>query len=377
MLGAWLAGCGAPVAAPPGDATSASDATPAYQQLEGEALGTSWHVQWSAAPRATAAAVEVAVVDALRQVDEAMSTWRDDSDLARVRAGHGPVVVREETADVVRAGLALAEATGGAFDPTVQPLVELWGFHGAPRTTWPTDAELDAARAQVGWDRVGLGRDGQGLPVVDAAGTALDLSAIAKGHAVDRVGLALSALGVADWFVEVGGEVRAAGASPRGTPWRVGIDAPNGAHDPGAELVATVDLANAALATSGNYRQRYRVDGREVHHTLDPRTGLPAASPVLSASVVAPDCQTADGWATALMVLGPEQGLPLIEARPELDAWLVVEDGRGRRAVASSGMNRWLATSTLGPLTHGDVPPDAPAAAVSQPPSAAGDAATP
>lgn len=320
-----LTACGAPQAVP---ATG-------YTRLAGEGLGTTWVVQWSDVPGVYDTAVREAVLAALRDVDEGMSTWRDDSDLARVRAREGPVAVREDTAFVVREALALAQATGGAFDPTVQPLVELWGFHGGPRQAWPDDEELAAARARVGWQRVSVVLDG-GQATVDAGGTALDLSAIAKGHAVDRVLHAVAALGATDIFVEVGGEVRAAGRSPRGGPWTVGIEAPDPGGAPQAAVVATTALANAAMATSGNYRTAYALDGRPVHHTLDPRTGLPAKERVLSATVIAPDCRTADGWATAMMVLGTA-GLPLIEARPMLDAWLVLPDGR---VAATAGAER-------------------------------------
>ncbi|MCB9664988.1 MAG: FAD:protein FMN transferase [Alphaproteobacteria bacterium] len=319
---------------------------PEYASLQGKGLGTSWTVRWSAAGNVEAPAVEDAVLAALRDVDEGMSTWRDDSDLAAVRRGPGAVAVRADTAFVVRQALALAEETGGAFDPTVQPLVELWGLHGAPRTTWPSDEELGAARAQLGWARVAV-TDGPDGAAVDAGGTALDLSAIAKGHAVDRVVGALGALGVTDLMVEVGGEVRAHGRSPRGGAWVLGVDRPVVGSQPGEGLVATVRLANAAMATSGNYRTAYEVEGRTVHHTLDPRTGLPASARVLSATVVAPDCRTADGWATALMVLGPEEGLPLLSRHPDLEAWVVVADGDGWRTASTPGMDALLASTSL------------------------------
>lgn len=330
-----LAGCAAPV----DPATPRSPVeSEALNELRGEALGTTWMVKWRGS---VGADVQPVVEAVLAEVDQRMSTWRDDSELLAVRAGPGPVPVSEETAMVVREALVLAEATGGAFDPTVQPLVELWGFHGKRRTDPPSEAELAEALAQVGWDRVELGRDPSGRPTVDAHGAALDLSAIAKGHAVDRVSNALSAMQLADHLVEVGGEVRASGTGPQGA-WKLGIDRPEEGLAPGQELAAVAALTNAAMATSGNYRNTYEIDGQRVVHTLDPRTGRPALGTVASATVVAPDCRTADGWATALMVLGPEQGLPLIEARPDLDALLLVVDGDGFAVERSSGMGAWL-----------------------------------
>lgn len=308
-------------------------------RLQGEAMGTTWSVTWLGEGPAEAEA-EARIVSTLQAIDAAMSTWRDDSELSAVRRGPGPVPVGEETYAVVRAALELAEATDGAFDPTVEPLMELWGFRGNPRSEPPDDDAVAAALASVGWRRVGLERIA-GVPHVDAGGTALDLSAIAKGHAVDRVSGELSALGATDHLVEIGGEVRAAGAGPSGA-WRLGVDQPIEGGVPGRQLAATVRLSNAGLATSGNYRNTYLVDGQRLAHTMDPRTGRPHASAVLSASVIAPDCRAADGWATALMVLEPEAGLRLIEARPGLEALLLVSDGSGLAARRSSGMGAWL-----------------------------------
>lgn len=325
---ALAAGCQAPDA-------------PSFGQVSGNALGTTWTVRWAPVDAPDAGEVEAVTDRVLAEVDAAMSTWRDDSELMRVRQGPGPVVVSEDTAAVVAAALDVAAATGGAFDPTVQPLMALWGLHGTPRTTWPTDDELDAARAQIGWSRVVVGR-GPGGPTVDADGTTLDLSAIAKGHAVDRVFVALAAAGAADLLVEVGGEVRSAGRSPRGGAWSVGIDRPVVGRVPGQDLVGVANLTNLAVATSGNYRSRVEIEGRTVHHTMDPRTGMPAVSPARSATVIAPDARAADAWATVLMVLG-EGGLPLVAARPGLEAWLLVEGDDGSLSVrATDGATRHI-----------------------------------
>lgn len=310
-------------------------------QLGGSALGTTWTVKY-AEKEAAEAEVKAAVDEALRAVDEAMSTWRSDSELSRLRAIDGPMVVSESTHEVVASALEVASASGGAFDPTVQALVELWGFQGARRQDLPSEEALEAARAQVGWERVRLGRNDDGQPWIDDGGTSLDLSAIAKGYAVDRVSHALSRLGLANHMVEVGGEVRAHGGGPSGAGWRLGIDRPEPGGLPGHRLEAVVRLTNSALATSGNYRNAYEIDGKRVVHTFDPRVGRPVESPVASATVVAPDCTTADAWATALMVLGPDVGMRLVEARPDMEALLLVAEGDQFRSVESSGMADFL-----------------------------------
>lgn len=333
----FAVGCSTPELAPQAEAPAVA----AVQQLTGEALGTTYTVKYLVGEIADDD-VAAGVREALASVDAAMSTWRPDSDLSRVRATPGPVVVSEATVEVVEEALSLAEASGGAFDPTVQPLVELWGIHGERRQDVPSAQELAAVMAQVGWERIVVGRDPEGRPTVDAGGTALDLSAIAKGYAVDRVSWALSRLGVANHMVEVGGEVRAHGMGPTGTGWRLGIDRPEEGLAPGAQLEAVVRLTNAALATSGNYRNAYVVDGTRIVHTLDPRVGRPVESGIASATVVAPDCTTADAIATALMVLGEEAGMALIEGRPQVEALLLVLDEGEFRAVKTSGMDAFL-----------------------------------
>jgi len=309
-----------------------------YQRAAGEAFGTTWHVTWRgpAVPE-----VEAAVVATLARVDERMSSWREDSELSEIRRSDGPVVVSEETAEVVQAALELASATDGAFDPTVEPLMRLWGFRGGRLEHAPDDAAIEAARARVGFHRVEVFRHG-GVPLVQGDGTALDLSAIAKGHAVDAIALSLSRLGAADHLVEVGGEVRVAGRGPSG-PWRLAVDAPDPTKGPGEEAAATLSLTNISVASSGDYRTVYEVDGQRVAHTMDPRTGRPVVSSVLGTTVVAPDCRAADGWATALMVLPPDVGLHAIEARPDLEAFWVLGTDAGVTVQRSSGLGDWLA----------------------------------
>lgn len=310
--------------------------------LQGEALGTTWTVKWSTdAAVCDEKRVDGGASDVLAEVDAQMSTWRPDSEIMKARRATGPVAISEDTADVVRDALALAAATDGAFDPTVQPLMEVWGFHSRGRGIQaPAPEALEAARAQVGWQRVDLQYSG-GSPQLTTGGTALDLSAIAKGHAVDRIASFLSGLGHADHMVEVGGEVRVSGHGPNGV-WTLGVDSPEEGAAPGQSFAALLSLTNVGLATSGNYRNLVEVDGRKVHHTMDPRTGQPASTDVASASVVASDCRTADAIATAVMVLGVDAGLALVEARSDVEAYVLVSGPEGFEARSSSGMARYL-----------------------------------
>ena len=328
--------------------SGASDAEPVAAQVPeptvheagGRAFGTTWSARWVQPERSPVepTAVVAAIEAALAEVDRGMSTWREDSELSRARASRGPLPISEDTASVVREALALAQATGGAFDPTVQPLMELWGFHGTSRSSWPTAEELAAAREKVGWRKVQLDRDPAGQPTLDVGGTALDLSAIAKGHGVDRALHAMAALGIDAAFIEIGGEVRAVGEAPSGRGWRVGVNLPDPAAAP-TDLALVIGFTNAAVATSGNYRNAVVLDGRTVGHTMDPRTGEPAVTSVRSATVVAPDCRLADGVATALMVMSYEDGARWVEALPDVQAaWLLAGDG-GLDLRVSSGLS--------------------------------------
>jgi len=309
------------------------ESPPVYHQLQGEAFGTTWHLTWTGA---SPEEVEPVVASVLDRVDQRMSSWRQDSELSAIRQGPGVVVVSEETAEVVTEALDLADATAGAFDPTVEPLMELWGFRGERPAAPPSDAEVEAARARVGFHRVEVFRHG-GLPLVDAHGTALDLSSIAKGHGVDAVHHAVSVLGVGNMLFEVGGEVRTSGEGPNG-PWTLAVEAPAPGSAPGEARTGVLRVGSMGLATSGNYRSAYDVGGVQVVHTMDPRTGRPREGEVLAATVLAPTCRRADGWATALMVLPLAEGQALVEARPELEAlWVVDRDGVAT-TVSSSGM---------------------------------------
>lgn len=345
LLLLWLT-----VACAPGPESPQVTAAPSdYLSVQGEAFGTSWRVTWKG-HEGTAGAVQAMVGSRLDAVDAQMSTWRDDSELSVVRRTSGAVPVSPPTAEVVAASLDISRKTGGAFDPTVQPLMELWGFHGKRRDDLPSEHEVEAVRGEVGWERVRVTQPTDGPPTIDAGGTALDLSAIAKGHAVDKVSEGLSEMGFAAHLVEIGGEVRVLGDGPSGADWRLGIQTPRPDTAPGGDFHAVVRLGGGALATSGNYRNRYVVDGRELGHTMDPRTGRPAVSPTLSASVVAPGCRLADGLATALMVMEPAEGLALIETLPGVEAMVISASDGGLQTQVSTGMGRMLVPQASGDL---------------------------
>jgi thiamine biosynthesis lipoprotein len=320
-LAAWLL---------PGAGCQAAARPAALIELSGEAFGTRWHVRL---PRDAEAPPPEALAAALRAeldaVDRALSTWRDDSELARFNAATSTawLPVSSRTADAVAEALAVHARSGGAFDPTVGPLLALWGFGpGGAREGAPAAEAVARARARLGAAELEVRRAPPALRKRRPE-LALELSGLGEGHAVDALAARLEALGVRRFLVEVGGELRAHGAGPDGRAWRVGIERPV----PGAAPVDwVVDLDDAALSTAGTTRHRRVAGGRVVSHVLDPRLGRPVAHALRAVSVRAPRAASADAWATALLVLGPEEGWR-VAMRESLAVLFVLErDGRLR-----------------------------------------------
>lgn len=298
--------------------------------LAGATMGTTWSARLvlpgGIAPERARAAIQAALDAVISQ----MSTWEADSDISRYnRAATGWHAMPGGLREVLDCALALAAGTGGAYDPTVGPLVDAWGFGPRGRAVEPpAAAALQALRARCGWQRARLDA-GQGR-VWQPGGLELDFSSIAKGYGVDRACLALDALGLADYLVEVGGELRARGKRPDGRPWRVAVEIPDAS---GAQALA-VALDEAAIATSGDYRRHLEHAGMRYAHTLDPRTGRPVDNGLASVTVVcaanAGGAMRADALATALTVLGLEAGREWA-ARRGIAALFVARDGDGYR----------------------------------------------
>lgn len=295
-------------------------------ELSGDAFGTTWHVRLvraDALPSLEAVAREIRV--ALDAVDAGTSSWRDDSEISRFNRSASTAwqSVSADTAAVVAVALDVQHRSEGAFDPTVAPLVELWGFgRVGPRRRPPPPEAMSAALARVGGGALAVRRNPPALRK-QHPDLALDLSGVAKGYAVDLVARRLDALGVARFLVEVGGELRARGEAPGGGPWRVGVERP----EPGPSRIGwTLALVDVSLASSGDYRRYFEWRGRRYSHVIDPRSGLPVHHGLVSVSVLAPDAARADAWATALLVLGPEAG-PRVATREGLAVLFVLDRG--------------------------------------------------
>ena len=320
----------------------ASPPAPAPLRWGGETMGTTYTVAVAAdADAVDPKALALAVEDELAAVNRQMSTWDAGSELSRFNAAGTTdwFPVSPDTAAVTALALEIAADSGGAFDPTVGPLVDLWGFGDAPRPTRvPSEDDLTAARAVVGYSKLHVRTNPPALRK-DVPGLRVNLSAVAKGHGVDRVAARLEHLGVTEYLVEIGGEQRAGGVKAGDQPWIAGVERPSDAPpSAGRSVWRAVPLAGspsvAAVATSGNYRNFYMLGGETVVHTIDPRTGrpVPAATgegvELASATVLAADCATADALATAVMVLGPDEGRDLLERRGAAGLLIVRAGGR-------------------------------------------------
>lgn len=272
----------------------------------------------------------------LAAFNQSLSTYIPTSEISRFNQSDSLAFETPLMLPVLEASKAVYEMTAGDFDPTVGPLVNAWGFGPNKRPSADT-AKIDSLLAFVGFDKISFTTSyvKKALP-----GMYLDFSAVAKGYAVDLVGVFLTKKGIDNYMVEIGGEVTCRGRNERGEVWRIGVDNPD-LDAMNENIAATVTLDNRAMATSGNYRNFYVVDGRKVAHTISPVTGRPVQHSLLSASVFAADCMTADALATACMVMGLDKAVALLEGNKDLDAILIYSDSSGEiRTSLTSGIRK-------------------------------------
>ena len=291
-------------------ALASCDRTPL--ELQGPAMGTTYTVAVPRLPQAVARAdVEAAVADVLREADQHLSGWSGSGELVRINNSRSTdwQPISPQLLEVLRESAAVSRASGGAFDVTVGPLVRAWGFGAGAVEDAPAPSQpvLDALRAKIGHHRLELREQPPALRKAEPELT-LDLDGIAPGWAVDQIARRLESMGVTDYLVELGGEVRALGRSAADRPWRVAIERPvPGQRRP----LGVIELDAQGVSTSGDYRDYREIDGRRVSHTIDPRTGRPVDHALAAVTVVHASVAAADAWATALMVLGPEESMAL------------------------------------------------------------------
>ncbi|HSS63780.1 MAG TPA: FAD:protein FMN transferase [Gammaproteobacteria bacterium] len=321
---AALAGCGA------------SGARDALTRLAGPTMGTGYRVSLpQRLSTEEAESVRAGVEAALGRVDTLMSTYRPESELSRFNlAGAGEWIdLSPDTATVIGEAMRVGSVSGGGFDVTVGPLVDLWGFGPAEgKNSVPSDEAIADASARTGADALQFD-PARGLLRKNRSGLGMDLCGIAKGHAVDLVAAYLETMGFDSFLIDVGGELNARGRKSDGSRWRVGIERPVAG---GRQVQRVVELAGGTIATSGDYRNFFDRDGRRYSHTIDPRTGRPVQHGLASVSVLSDRAISADALSTAMMVLGPEEGAALAE-RLDVPALFLLrsEDGIVERATRS------------------------------------------
>ncbi len=293
-----------------------------YRRTEGAVWGTVYHITYKSDRN-----LDDSIVAEMQRVNMSLSTFEPRSTIARINAGITDTI-DELFADVYLAAADVYDISGGMFDPTVGPLVNLWGFGSEGDRPEPEAFQVDSARALVGFGRTRL--EG-GRVVCDTAGMRFDFASIAKGYGVDRVAAMLKRNGCDDYLVEVGGEIAAAGNNPSGKPWSIAIERPEEGSAPGASVVSVVKLTDMCMATSGNYRNyRRRTDGSSYGHTINPLTGYPSETNILSVTVVAPTCIQADALATALMTQTESKLINNKKALPAgIDVYYIVSTSSG------------------------------------------------
>ncbi len=303
-------------------------------------MGTYWSVRCDIDARIDAEALRQRLAAAVDQVDRQMSPWQPDSDLTRLNQAPPDqwLALPDQILEVLGRALEIARASDGAFDPAVGALVDAWGF-GAVRDT-PDPAAIRAA-ARVPWRPAyqWLELDRAGGRACKRAPLKLDLCGIAKGYAVDRMAAVLKCNGVAHALVALDGELRACGTQADAEPWAVALESPQ----PGCRAVhGVLELQDLSVATSGDYRRFVEVGNVRLAHSMDGRRARPVNNAVASVTVLAADCTSADAWATALLVAGPDEGLPLAQRMGVEVLYLLrhegrwIERGRGRFSAAAA-----------------------------------------
>jgi len=304
-----------------------------YHNNEGMIFGTVFHAKYKYGKD-----LLPEIMSELQAVDTSLSMFNPKSCISRINRGETTQADSMLT-EVFHLSQAVSRVTDGAFDVTVAPLVNAWGF-GFKNDILPDSATIDSLLAFVGWDKVSI--DGNQIHKQDSR-TIMDFSAVAKGYATDRVAKLLSEKGINDYMIEIGGEIVCKGVNPDKAPWKIGINKPE--DDPNStsqELNEILELKDGAMATSGNYRNFYVKDGKRIAHTIDPKTGYPVQHSVLSSTVLAPSCAMADAFATSFMVMGLQKARQLLAQHPELQAYLIYADGEQQKVYYTDGLAQYF-----------------------------------
>ena len=270
----------------------------------------------------------------LDKVDKAMSMFNKESTVSKINRGERPDISGTMFEELYNTASLISKDTQGAFDITVSPLVNAWGF-GFKNAMMPTKQQVDSMLQFVGYEKTSLTKEHNGTFVdkKDSRVT-LDLSSIAKGYGCDIVARLLRERGVRNFMINIGGEIAASGTNENAKPWQIGVNKPTDESlNTNGDIQTILSIRDKAMATSGNYRNFYYKDGKKYAHTIDPHSGYPVQHNILSSTVIADNCATADAYATAFMVLGLEGAKAVLNRRPELMAYFIYADKDGKNAI--------------------------------------------
>lgn len=304
-----------------------------YYTNEGQIFGTTYHITYAGTND-----LDKEIRAELQRVDDALSMFNKQSVLSKFNRNEKYDVSNARFNDVVRLSLQLSRETDGAFDITVAPLVNEWGF-GFKHRERINASKIDSLRAFVGYDK--LFYEGDRLNKRDSRVT-IDCGAVAKGYGVDCVARLLSSKGCTNYMVEIGGEVVVKGKNAKGKKWTIGINKPvDDSTKTVSEVQSILHVSDCGIATSGNYRNFYYVDGRKVSHTIDPKTGQPVQHSLLSATVLTPSCAKSDALATSFMVMGLDRAKAFLAKHKDVQAYFIFADGQGKYNVwMTEGMQK-------------------------------------
>lgn len=304
--------------------------------LSGQTMGTTYSVKLVAASIRMTDGLAERIEQRLSEIDDAMSTWKDDSEISRFNASKSTdwFPISQDTLEVIQLALDISAKTEGAFDITAAPLIGLWNFGANSRGSFkpPSDTDIQTKLSLVGYDKIELQNSPPRIRKT-LAGIQIDLSAIAKGYAVDAIARLLSSQQLVDFMVEIGGEVIVSGQREDQTAWRIGVEAP---QKNTRVLALSVPLKNTAIASSGDYRNFFDFEGVSYSHIIDPRTGRPAAGDLSAISVLSRDCASADAIATAMLVLGADSAQAWCQQQG-IAALLFKRAGSGFSQISTNG----------------------------------------
>jgi thiamine biosynthesis lipoprotein len=324
-----------------------------YVVVEGKTMGTYYRVTYADSLNRD---FGPEIDQLLKEINLEISTYIDSSTISRFNQAEqsidlgirydssAPVTVNRHFWACYWKGLEMYQKSAGAFDPTIMPLVNYWGFGYTDKhaVTRVDSATVDSLRSLVGMDKVRLEKGQQSLLQKSLPGVQLDFSSLGQGYGVDAIAEFLEGWNVPHYLVDIGGEQRGKGNNPRGISWRIGISVPR-PEAPKEEIMATFPLENLSVNTSGNYRNYYDVEGAKYGHTINPKTGYPERNALLSATIFAKECLHADALATTCMVLGPEKGMALVEQLPEVEAFFIVGTTDGKMETRyTPGLKKYL-----------------------------------